>query len=85
MAQSVLVKKEEKISIIVASLPIDFSESQFLEAFIEKYPKDWERIQKVYKEHELRTKPGKSHPMPEPKKYLINALKALKATKSGKS
>ena len=78
MAQSVIVKKEEKISSVASSLPQDFTETQFIEAFIEKYPKEWERVQKVYRDHEIRTKPGKSHPMPEPKKYLINALKAWK-------
>ena len=78
MSQRVLVKKEEKISIIVALLPVNFTESQFIDAFIEKYPKEWVRIQMVYKEHENRTKPNKSHPMPEPKKYLLNALKTWK-------
>jgi hypothetical protein len=78
MAQSVIVKKEEKIGSVVSSLPVDFTEAQFIEAFIEKYPKEWERVQLVYREHELRTKPGKSHPMPEPRRYLINALKAWK-------
>lgn len=75
MAQSVIVKKEEKISAVVASLPPEFSESKFLDAFIEMYPKEWERVQKVYRDHERRTKPGKTHPMPEPNQYLINALK----------
>ena len=76
MAQSVIVKKEEKISAVVATLLPGFSESQFVDAFIEMCPKDWARIQKIYREHESRTKPGKSHPMPEPRKYLINALSA---------
>jgi hypothetical protein len=78
MAQSVFVKKEEKIASVVSSLPADFSDSQFLDAFIEKYPKEWARVQNVYMDHELRTKPGKSHPMPEPNKYLISALKTWK-------
>lgn len=75
MAQSVIVKKEEKVAAVVASLPTGFSESEFIDAFIEMYPKEWERVQKVYKDHERRTKPDKTHPMPEPRQYLINALK----------
>ncbi len=83
MAQSVIVKKEEKIAEVVSSLPAGFSEAQFLDAFIEKFPKEWERIRKVYRDHELRTKPGKRHPMPEPRKYLINQLNNWKK-KNGK-
>ena len=78
MAQSVIVKKDEKITTVIKSLPDGFSDFQFIEAFIQQYPKEWKRVQKVYDEHEARTKPGKSHPMLEPKKYLINALKIHK-------
>lgn len=73
-----IVKKEEKITKVVSLLPTEFTENQFLETFIQEFPKEWERVQKVYRDHERRTKPGKSHPMPEPKKYLINALKNWK-------
>lgn len=75
MAQSVIVKKEEKIAAVVASLPTRFSEGEFVDAFIGMYPKEWERVQKIYRDHARRTKPGKQHPMPEPIPYLINALK----------
>ena len=35
-----------------------------------------------YQEHVRKTKPGKSHPMPEPVQYLRNALNVhLKASK----
>ena len=81
MAQSVVVKKEEKIAEVVATLPPGFSETQFVGAFIEMYPKEWERIQKVYRDHERKTKPGKTHPMPEPNQYLINALKVWRVKK----
>lgn len=83
MAQSVIVKKEEKIGKVVALLPADFTDKQFIEAFIETFPKEWERVQKVYKDHERRTKPGKSHPMPEPIKYLSNALKSWQKKNAG--
>lgn len=71
----VIVKKEEKISAVVASLETGFTETQFVEAFIQMHPKEWEHVQKVYRDHERKTKPGKTHPMPEPRQYLINALK----------
>jgi len=47
MAQSVILKKEEKMSAVVASLPPGFLESHFVDAFIEMYPKEWERIQNL--------------------------------------
>ena len=81
MAQSVFLKKDVKISSVVDILPTDYSESQFVDAFFENYPKDWDRIQKVYRDHQRRTKPGKKHPMPKPKQYLTNALKTWKAKK----
>ena len=74
MAQSVIVKKEEKISKVTSLLQAGFTEDQFVDAFIKEFPKDWENVQKAYRDHERRTKPGKSHPMPKPKKYLVNAL-----------
>jgi hypothetical protein len=77
MAQSVIVKKEEKVSAVVSSLPSGFSSNEFVDAFIEMYPKEWERVQKIYGDHERRTKLGKMHPMPEPRQYLINALNVL--------
>jgi len=83
MAQSVIVKKEEKISAVVATLQPGSSESQFVDAFIEMNPKEWARIQEVYRVHESRTKPGKSHPMPEPRKYLINAFRAWRIKNQG--
>lgn len=84
MAQSLIVKKEEKIAETVSSLQNGFSEAQFVDAFIERFPKECERIQEVYRDHERRTKPGKNHPMPEPRKYLVNALKTWKKKNSGK-
>jgi len=75
MAQSVIVKKDEKIAEVASSLPPCFTDEQFISSFIETFPKDWARINKVYEDHERRTKSGKTHPMPHPKQYLINALK----------
>ncbi len=60
-----------------------FSFEQFLAAFQAQYPKDWEKVQREYSKHERKTKPGKSHPMPEPVQYMRNALNVhLKAGKS---
>ncbi|NDY73501.1 hypothetical protein DO021_17660 [Desulfobacter hydrogenophilus] len=84
MAQSVIVKKNEKIGQVISSLPVGFTNDQFIDAFIEKFPKEWERIKKVYADHERRTRPGKSHPMPEPKKYLVNSLTNWKKKNSAK-
>lgn len=56
----------------------DITEAEFIEIFKEDYPKDWDRINKVYEDEEKITKPGKSHPMPEPTKYLSNTYKLYK-------
>ena len=72
---AVITKKDEKISAVVNLLTEEYSEDEFVDKFKEQYPKDWDKIVKSYHDHERRTKPGKSHPMPEPKQYLKNALK----------
>jgi hypothetical protein len=78
---AVLLKKNEKISEVVNGLENDFTESQFLERFKEIYPKDWAKINREYTKHERNTKPGNSHPMPNPEQYLINALNVWKKLK----
>lgn len=79
---AVITKKNEKISAIASLLDNGYSEDEFVDKFKEQYPKDWDKIVKSYKEHERKTKPGKTHPMPEPKQYLKNALKVwLKASR----
>lgn len=42
------------------------------------YPDDWEKINKAFVKEERKTKPGKSHPMPNPDKYLENTYKVVK-------
>ncbi|HEJ2342208.1 TPA: hypothetical protein ACWLUJ_005723 [Pseudomonas aeruginosa] len=71
---SVIVKKAEKIKATVDTLDEGFTFEQFLAAFQARYPKDWEKVQREYANHERKAKPGKSHPMPEPVQYLRNAL-----------
>jgi len=72
---TVITKKNEKIQATVEALDRGFSQEQFIEKFKELFPKDWFRIEKNYQDHERKTKPGKSHPTPEPNQYLRNALK----------
>ncbi len=75
MAQSVVPQKEKKVEAVFAALGSNHSEKLFTEKFRELYPDDWERIKKVYIEHERKDKKGKGHPMPEPNKYLSNIYK----------
>lgn len=75
MAQSIVVKKDEKVNHIFNLLGIDCTSKEFAEKFKEKYPKDWDRINKVYQEHERRDTKGKGHPMSEPNKYIENMYK----------
>lgn len=72
MAQSVVVKKEEKVNNIFMELGKDCTLEEFSAKFKEVYSNDWERINKVYREHENRDKKGKGHPMPEPDQYMKN-------------
>jgi len=71
---SVITKKNEKIEATVAAMPKDYSITDFVAKFQQLFPKDWDRIEKSYRDHERKTKAGKSHPMPEPEQYLRNAL-----------
>ena len=75
MAQSVFTKKDQKIADIISRLPAEYSEDDFIKEFQEIYPKDWEKIEVRYQKHLRNHKPGKKIPMPEPRKYLSNALK----------
>jgi len=54
MAQSVVVKKEQKVSHIFDLIGIDCSFIEFAIKFKEEYPEDWGRINKVYLEHEKK-------------------------------
>lgn len=72
MAQSVVVKKEEKVNKIFTVLGKDCTLEEFSRKFKEDYPDDWERINKVYRQHENRDKKDKGHPMPEPNQYMKN-------------
>lgn len=71
---TVITKIDEKIAATVGVLGEDFSPDEFVAKFKELHPKDWERIERSFHKHERDTKPGKSHPMPEPSQYIKNAL-----------
>lgn len=72
---AVITKKDEKIAATVDALGNEYTVQQFIDKFTELHPNDWARIEKAYNDHERKTKPGKSHPMPKPAKYLENMLK----------
>ncbi|MNB84299.1 hypothetical protein D3C76_852630 [compost metagenome] len=71
---AVISKKEEKIKATCESLQPGFTFEEFLDAFTTLYPKDWDKVGREYAKHERKTKPGKSHPMPDPVQYMKNAL-----------
>lgn len=72
MAQSVVVKKEEKVNSIFEECGINCTLETFSEKFKEKYPNDWQRIISVYNRHERKDTKGKGHPMPKPDQYIKN-------------
>jgi hypothetical protein len=71
---SVIAKKAKKVTEVVGELQDGFTFEQFLAAFQTKFPKDWAKVVREFEKHERKTKPGKSHPMPEPTQYMRNAL-----------
>ena len=81
----VFLKKEEKIAAALGLLPPDHSDAEFIAKFREQHESDWQKVVDRYEAHERVTKPGKSHPMPPPEKYLLNAARTqrLAYKKSG--
>ncbi|NMA49625.1 MAG: hypothetical protein GX947_07650 [Tissierellia bacterium] len=65
------MKAHEKIPKVIEALDQGFTDDEFIEKFQEMFPKEWQNVNRRYNQHERLTKEGKSHPMPEPKKYLL--------------
>lgn len=80
---AIVTNAEEKFKIVIENLPGDYSETDFIEKFKELYPKDWNKILRRYEEHERRARKQKkrSHPMPNPEKYLLNILHKIRGKK----
>ncbi|MEY8000613.1 hypothetical protein AB8U03_10460 [Clostridium sp. Mt-5] len=73
VSKSEIIKdKTNKIQKVFADLKEGSSLEEFIEAFKQNYPEDWDRIVKRYNEHKKLRKKGKSYPMPEPDRYLEN-------------
>ena len=68
----IIMKKKEKLSKVASIMPIGFTDDDFIEEFKKVYSKYWDNIIKRYNEHEKLTRPGETHPMPEPRKFLLN-------------
>ena len=68
----VFQKPDEKIINTLTALDVNHSDNELIEKFSELYPDDWEKIVKRYNDHERLTPKGKTHPMPPPRKYLLN-------------
>jgi hypothetical protein len=71
----IILKKDEKFADVIEKLPQGYAEDDFIESFINMYPEDWKRINKRYQEH-IKLNNGKPFPMPCPRKYLRESLKA---------
>ncbi len=72
---AIITHKARKVAEIIAEMsnPADFEE--FMQRFIERYPKEWATINRTYEAEERADKKGRGHPMPHPVQYLKNALK----------
>ena len=71
---ALVMKKDEKLQNVIESMKDGYTKDEFVFKSEETYPKDWKKIVNSYKEHEQKTKEDKTHPMPEPKQYVINML-----------
>ena len=78
MAQSVIPKKEQKVKAVFDAIQNLDDMAEFKAEFKRMFPNDWERVKKVYAEHERRDVKGKGHPMPEPEQYLNNMYKVYR-------
>lgn len=78
MAQSVIVKKEQKVEKVFNTMQNIDDLQEFKNVFKSLFPDDWKRIQQIYEQHEQRDKKGKGHPMPKPEIYLSNMYKVYR-------
>ena len=56
MAQSVIVKKEEKVNAVFEAMKNTEDMEEFKQLFKSMYPKDWERVKQRYNQHEQQVK-----------------------------
>ena len=76
---AVVVKKEEKIKAVFSAMNNKDDMNEFNDKFKELFPNDWEKIIRTYRKEEANTPVGKTHPMPQPEKYLENMYKVWKS------
>lgn len=74
MGGAIIPKKEEKVRYIFELMGNNPSEELFVKLFKEHYPKEWKNVIRTYEREERKSK-GKTHPMPEPNKYMSNMYK----------
>ena len=79
---ALVTKKEEKFQSVIDSLPESYTENEFVDKFKVMYDKDWKKVVRLYEEHERKSeKQKKGHPMPEPKKYILNISHKVRTAK----
>ncbi len=76
---SVIINVDKKVEALLCKLTVNCSEEDFLEAFKDEYPDDYQKCWDKYREEERKTKPGKTHPMAHPDKHVVNALKSYRS------
>ena len=76
---AVLHRKEEKIEVVLSKLPKDYTDKQFVDAFIQLYSKDWGKIKANYLKQSQDKEPGTIINMPKPELYLKSILEVYLA------
>lgn len=72
-----ITKANEKFAYVIDLLGNEYTQDEFIGAFIDTYPKEWEKVVKRWNKHQMKNK-GKKHPMVEPRKYLMNVSYRLR-------
>ena len=75
--KKIIKNKDEKLKTVIGEMKVKFSISDFVSNFREKYPDDYEKLKERFlkDEKDTRSLDWKKHSMPDPDKYLGNALK----------
>jgi hypothetical protein len=71
---AIILNSDDKVKSVIEALNPRYTFEEFLAEFKHQHEKDWLKVVREHTAHEMKTKPGKSHPMPEPTQYLRNVL-----------
>jgi hypothetical protein len=75
-----ITKADEKFAYVIDQMGESYTDVEFINAFIDTYPSDWEKVVKRWNKHQMKNK-SKKHPMAEQRKYLMNISYRIRSVK----